>query len=141
MADIPLTSVAGGGSDMKVVGRQIETLPASIPAGVLLTATAAGDKQRLRIRVLGVIAARTESSMTVSIDGFDYINNGSLGSLASGPVAGSLLVTPNPVSGATAQNTPLLYTEIVCKTFTLTKVSSNTGQIITCAYDILEPLE
>ena len=41
---------------MKVVGRQIETIPASRPAGVILTATAVGDKQRLRIRVLGTSA-------------------------------------------------------------------------------------
>lgn len=141
MADIPLSRLAGGGGAMKVVGRQIETIPASTPAGTLLTAAAVGDKQLLRIRVLGATSTTAESGMTVSIDGFDYVNNGGLGRLGSNPDQNNLLVTPNPTSNLASQNVPSLYNEIVCKTFTITKVSGNTAQIITCAYDILEPLE
>ena len=78
--------------------------------------------------------------MTVSIDGFDYINNGNLG-VGKSRMEICLLHLTQFCFSLCAQNAPLLYNEIVCKTFTLTKVSFNTAQIITCAYDILEPLE
>lgn len=136
-----LVGSGSGATGMKVVGRQIETIPAATPAGILLTATAVGDNQSLRIRVLGTTASTAESNMTISVDGFDYINNGFLGGLSSNPAAGNLLVTPNPASSTSSQNTPLLYNEIPCKTFTITKVSFNTAQSISCAYDILEPIE
>lgn len=136
-----LATTSGGGALMKVVDRITATIPAGSPAGLLVSASAVGEGQVLRIRVLGASGSTAESNITVTIDGFIYVSNGSLGGLNTAPTTGNLLVTPNPTSATTSQNTPLLYTDIICKEFAVSKVSFSTVQSIICVYEILEPME
>jgi len=137
-----LVGGSGGGLGFKVVARFNSTIPVSTAVGNILVGAAVAENQVLRIRVLGTSASTAESNITLTVDGFDYITNGSLGALASNPVPTSLLVSPNLASGsASLQNVPLAYSEIVCKTFTLTKLSFSTTQIIAYSYEILEPIE
>lgn len=138
------SSLSSGGAPLGLIDFDSGIIPSTASAGALLTVTAAGANQYIKLNQLGAGTSDVQPNMSLSVDGTTVFSNVDLiplNSPRSDASAGNTgFIVLNTFAGDNNTQTARILPPFTCKTFTLTLESGSTTRDIDYAYETLEEL-